>query len=90
MLEFHSGYSGDQSGVRVAANDGGRRVLFRVEKGSTIKGLGLRPGLGAPFEALMEERLTDVRRACRQAYLGAPNSDHLTLIKVEPHHFGHS
>ena len=89
MLEFHSGYAADQSGVRVAARDGGRRILFRVEKGIAIEGLEVRPGLRAPFEDVMEEHLADVRQACRRAYLARSNSDHLTLIRVEPHHFGY-
>jgi hypothetical protein len=89
MLEFHNGYAGDQSGVRVAAHDRGRRILFRVEKHVAIKALGLQPGLRASFETLMEEHVPDVRRACRRAYLAGPNSDHLTLIRLEPHHFGH-
>lgn len=89
MLEFHNGYAADQSGVRVAAHDGGRRVLFRVEKRIAIKGLGLQSGVCAPFEALMEEHVKDVQRACRRAYLATPNLDHLTLIKVEQRHFGH-
>jgi hypothetical protein len=89
MLEFHSGYSGDQCGVRVSAQDGERRILFRVEKGIAIKGFGLQLGVRAPFEVLMEEHRADVHRACQRAYRGAPNSDHLTLIRVESHHFGH-
>ena len=88
MLEFHRGYAADQSGVRVAARDGGRRILFRVENGVAIKGLGLPPG-AAPFEDLLEEHLPDVRQACRRAYRAKSNSDHLTLIRVERHHFGH-
>ena len=43
MLEFENGYAGDQSGVRIIARDGGRRVLFRVERQIAIEGLGLRP-----------------------------------------------
>jgi hypothetical protein len=88
MLEFHRGYATDQSGVRVAARDGGRRILFRVENGIAIKGLGLRPS-PAPFEDLLQEHLPEVRQACRRAYLNRSNSDRLTFIRVERHHFGH-
>jgi len=88
MLEFQRGYAADQSGVRVAARDGGRRILFRVENGIAIKGLGLRPG-PVPFEDLLQGRLPDVRQACRRAYLSRSISDRLTLIRVERHHFGH-
>ena len=89
MLEFHNGYIGDQSGVRVAAHEAGRRILFRIEKRIAMKGLGLQPRSGASFEALMEEHEVDVWRACKRAYLAAPHFDHLTLIRIEPHHFGH-
>lgn len=89
MLEFQSGYAADQSGVRVAARDGGRRILFRVEQGIAVQGLGLRPHSRAPFEHLLQEHLADVRQACRRAYLGRLNADRLTLIRVERHHFGH-
>lgn len=88
MLEFHRGYAADRSGVRVAARDGGRRILFRVENGIAIEGLGLRPGL-VSFEDLLQEHLPDVRQACKRAYLSRPNSDRLTLIRVERHHFAH-
>ena len=89
MLEFHSGYAADQSGVRVAARDEGRRILFRVGKDIAVQGLGLRPSPRAPFEHMLQEHLPDVRQACRRAYLGRSNSDRLTLIRVERHHFGH-
>jgi len=89
MLEFHNGYAGDQSGVRISAHEGECRILFRIEKRTAIKGLGLQPSICAPFEALMKEHASDVRRACKRAYLAAPHVDHLTLIRVEPHHFGH-
>jgi hypothetical protein len=89
MLAFHGGYAADQSGVRVAARDEGRHILFRVEKGIAVQALGLRPSPRAPFEHVLRERLPDVRQACRRAYLGRSNSDRLTLIRVERHHFGH-
>lgn len=88
MLEFQSGYAADQSGIRVAARDGGRRILFRVEKRIAVQGLGL-PGHRAPFEHVFQEHLADVRQACRRAYLDRSSSDRLTLIRVERHHFGH-
>ena len=56
-LQFENGYAGDQSGVRVAAHDGERRVLFRVEKQTVIGGLGLQPRRREPFEALMKDRM---------------------------------
>jgi len=87
MLQFHHGYAADESGVRVAARDEGRRILFRVEKSIAIKGLGLRPD--HRFEDVLQEHLPDVRQACRRAYRAKPNLDHLTLIRVERHHFGH-
>ena len=62
MLEFHRGYAADQSGVRVAARDGGRRILFRVEKSIAIKELGLHPG--RRFDDLLQEHLpTSAKRA---------------------------
>ena len=89
MLEFHNGYAADQTGVRVAAQDDGRRILFRVEKCMAIKALGLQPDSRASFETLMDERVVDVRRACGHAYHAGSTLDHLTLIRLEPHHFGH-
>jgi hypothetical protein len=89
MLRFENGYAGDQSGVRFAARDGGRRVLFRVEKQAVIGGLGLQPVGCEPLEALMQNHMEDVRRGCLRAYADTPNHDNLTIIKVEKHHFGH-
>jgi hypothetical protein len=89
MLQFENGYAGDQSGVRFAARDGGRRVLFRVEKQTVIGGLGLQPGRREPFEALMKDRMEEVRRGCVRAYADAPNHDNRTIIRVEERHFGH-
>ena len=89
MLQFENGYAGDQSGVRVAAHDEGRRVLFRVERQAAIGGLGLQPSGCEPLEALMQDHMEDVRRGCLRAYADAPNHDNLTIIKVEERHFGH-
>jgi hypothetical protein len=89
MLQFENGYAGDQSGVRFAARDGGRRVLFRVEKQAVIGGLGLQPGRRERFEALMKDRMEEVRRGCVRAYADDPNHDNLTIIRVEERHFGH-
>jgi len=89
MLEFENGYAGDQSGVRIIARDGGRRVLFRVERQTAIEGLGLRPSTRAPFEALMEDHVADVRRGCEHAYLDDLTHDNLTIIRVQGRHFGH-
>ena len=63
MLQFESGYAGDQSGVRFAARDGGRRVLFRVERQAVIGGLGLQPAGCEPLEALMQ----DTWKTCGEA-----------------------
>lgn len=89
MLEFENGYAGDQSGVRITARDGGRRVLFRVERQTAIEGLGLHPGARKPFEALMEDRMAEVWRGCEHAYLDDLDHDNLTIIRVQERHFGH-
>ena len=87
MLQFEDGYTRDQSGVRVAAHDRGRRVLFRVER-QTVMGM-IEPLPGQPLEALMKDHMEDVRRACERAYADTLNHDNLTLIRVEERHLGH-
>ena len=89
MLEFENGYAGDQSGVRITARDGGRRVLFRTERQTAIEGLGLQPSARKPFEALMEDRMAEVWRGCEHAYLDDLDHDNLTIIRVQERHFGH-
>ncbi len=89
MLQFEDGYTGDQSGVRVAAHDGGRRVLFRVDKQTVIGALGLQPRRRELFEVLLKDHMEDIRCGCERAYSGAPNHDNLTIIRVEERHFGH-
>ena len=90
MLEFHRGDAADQSGVRVAARDGGRRILFRVEKedraskssGCARAAVSTIPAGGAPARHLAER--ADVPIGAK-----AKNLDHLTsLIRVERDHFG--
>ena len=80
MLEFENGYAGDQSGVRITARDGGRRVLFRVERQTAIEGLGLQPSTREPFEALMEDHMGEVLRGCEHAYLDDLNHYNLTIV----------
>jgi hypothetical protein len=89
MLELENGYAGDQSGVRITARDGRRRVLFRVERQTAIEGLGLKPSTREPFEALMEDHIAEARRGCEHAYLDDLNRDNLTIIRVQERHFGH-
>lgn len=89
MLKFEDGYAGDRFGIRVAAHDGGRRVLFRVDRQTAMGGLRLQPSICEPFEALLEDHIEDVRRGCERAYSDAPNHDNLTIIRVEERHFGH-
>ena len=89
MLQFEDGYARDQSGVRVAANDEGRRVLFRLEKQTVIGVLGLPGGHCEPIEALIKDHIDDVRRGCERAYSDTPNHDSLTIIRVEQRHLGY-
>ena len=90
MLEFEKGYSGDQSGVRITARDGRRRVLFRVERQTAIEGLSLPLSTQEPIESLMEDHMTQIRRGCEHAYLDDMNHDNFTIIRVQERHFGHS
>ena len=85
MLKFDNEYASDKSGVRLAAHDGGRRVLFRIEKRIALKrsGAGFLP-IGA------NAMRNDIHRACKRAYVEAPRLDNLTLIKVDLRHFENS
>ena len=88
MLEFEKGYARDQSGVRITARDGRRRVLFRVERQTAIEGLSLPLSTREPIESLMEDHMTQIRRGCEHAYLDNMDHDNLTIIRVQERHFG--
>jgi hypothetical protein len=89
MLEFEKGYARDQSGVRISARDGRRRVLFRVERQTAIEGLSLQPSTCEPIESLMEDHMVRIWRGCEHAYLDDMNHDNLTIIRVQERHLGY-
>jgi hypothetical protein len=86
MLKFDNEYASDQSGVRLVAHEGRRRVLFRIEKRIALKRLETRSGV-FPVRANSTESLNHIHTACKRAYLEAPRPDNFTLIQVELRHF---
>jgi hypothetical protein len=90
MLEFEKGYSGDQSGVRITARDGRRRILFRVKRQTAIEGLSLPVSTREPIGSLMEDYMAQIRHGCEHAYLDDMSHDNFTIIRVQERHFGHS